>query len=87
MHFVALSNRYAEAISRLEVSVAEADNELQICDFRWDFHFDESWPRFVSAKKCVEEANNIFTHINVVWYAIVRATAATSEYRIMLVFG
>ena len=86
MHFVALSDRYAEAISRLEVSVAEADNELQICDFRWDFHFDESWPRFVSAKKCVEEANNIFTHINVVWYAIVRATVATSEYR-MLIFG
>ena len=87
MHFVALINRYAEAISRLEVSVSEADNELKICDFRWDFHFDESWPQFVSAKKCVEEANNIFTHINVVWYAIVRAMAATREYRIMLIFG
>ena len=28
MNFVALSNRYAEAISRLEVSVAVADNDL-----------------------------------------------------------
>ena len=63
MSLVALSNRYKESISRVEGAIAEALNEIQFCDFLWSPSYNEDWPQFVSAKKSVAEADNIFSYI------------------------
>ena len=79
MSLVALSNRYREAISRLDGAVAEALNEIQFCDFLYSPSYNEGWPQFVSAKKSVAEADNIMFYINELWYEIAITTASTSS--------
>ena len=81
MSLLALSNRYKEAISRLEGAVAEALNEIQFCDFLYSPSYNEDWAQFVSAKKSVAEADIIVSYINGLWYEIAMATATTSELR------
>ena len=76
MSLAALINRYKETISRLEGAVAEALNEIQFCDFLYSPSYNEDWAQFVSAKKSVAEAENIFSYINGLWYEIAMATAA-----------